>query len=996
MCHGSIYFTVLSQYLGDDDENEAPLPPPSALDGISNAQAARAAAFGAAGQSAWYHLLGQASIECWRRSGYLYSGDSENRNLLFASELQQDYIPPSHWLTRGVAALRKALQVQTATKPGLHKRWLAGTERVRMSMTLELETMGLVKVARAYCLNRNSGAALAVVKAFVAERPQSPWLGNAALLASEALFKIGRYNESMEYMQWVQQREEMLMQQQKQRKLKTDQDVEVSEAEPGMLPSLTLVPLSTSHLSLLVAFMHEVLAEELGKDRAHELLYRQALHSRVEQLMIARLPKSPQRTQKLSTSALFSRSSSHSSEYDKALQQILRGPKIWHSLGTALRARGHYNFAAQVQDKLLPLLWSGSPSTLVDSQAKSGPVGPYDMWHSHRDGPREHPVVSVQAVLAMSDTYHVVDRPLMAVEVLQRLAYPYAPWDPTVHRRLARDSPDYAIHFGLLYVVVDWVQKAVRGKHERQVLFKKRLTAAFLQSRLRGILGRREADYQRKRRDAPIHFQRLWRGIMGREKAEKRRIEREREINSVVLQQAFRVFVARKELHERRRIRAANFIQRTVRRLAARRVYAAKRLRRSELERLLPGIGRRVLMRQCLHAMRVWQNFCFESISAGTHLAMLATSLTYRLGLDRGNLQAAKQWQQRHQATAVSVGSAPVGATKPRSVILPKTTRFGIQSNFHLRSPEGCQGLARALRSPACMLKELSVTYCGVGDAGATAIAQALATCRLRALDLKGNSIGDEGCVALALSLKSVRGHPLRSLCLSVNEIGRDNNTQGAQALARALKGSCSLVTLKLNCNQLRSSGMRTMCTALKDNKTLERLDLYDNHSHKKAKSDHLQSAFKALVAAVTSRAKRKSRLAEVTLSSHPMLNRLLEEIPELTVHSVPESTTVKFLEDPQKGSGETTESKQVVSDLSADKDERKVDDELQRMRQAIGMLDAARPDINTSGLTGSLLDVDVDLVRANDPSASNAPEQTGKQQQYVTRTIHYVRLFCL
>ena len=859
-------------------------------------------------------------------------------------------------------------------------------------MTLELEAMGLVKVARAYCLNRDAGAALTVVKAFVAERPQSPWLGNAALFASEALFMIGRYNESMDYMQWVQQRQEMLVQQQKQRKLNMDEDVEESEPELGILPSLTLVPVSLSHLSLLVALMHEVLAEELGKDGAHELLYKQTLHSRVEQLMNSILPRSPHRTQKLSTSALFTRATK-SSEYSKALQQVLRDPKMWHSLGTALRVRGHYHFAAHAQDKLLPLLWSDSPSTSIDIDAKSGVVGPYDMWYSNQDSPTKHPVVSVQAVLAMSDTYHVVDRPLMAVEVLQRLAYPHAPWNLSLHQRLARNSPDYAVYFGLLYVVVDWVQKAVRGKIQRQVLFKKRLTAAFLQSRLRGILGRREAVYRRKRRDAPIHFQRLWRGIKGREKAEQRRIEREREVNSIVLQQAFRVFVARKELHKRRRIRGAEYIQRTVRRLAARRVYAAKRLRRSELERLLPGIGHRVMMRQCLHAMRVWQRFCFESISVPTHLAMLATSLTYRLGLDRGNLKAAKQWQQRHKATTVLVGSAPISAIKPRSVILPSTTRFSIQFNFNLRSPEGCRGLARALAAPACMLKELSVTYCRVGDVGATAIAQALATSRLRALDLTGNCIGDEGCVALALSLQSVRGHPLRSLCLSVNEIGRGNNTQGAQALARALQGPCSLVTLKLNCNRLRSSGIRTLCTALNHNKTLERLDLYHNHSQKKHKSDQLESAFKAFTDAVTSRAKRDSRLAEVTLSSHPVLTRLLDELPEMTVHSVSESSSVKFLEDPLKGAAEIAESKHAVS---PGKSESKVDDELQRMREAMGMLNARSQEVNTGGLAGSLLDVDINMVRTSNPSGSKTQEQTRKQQQYVSRTIHYVRLFCL
>ena len=183
------------------------------------------------------------------------------------------------------------------------------------------------------------------------------------------------------------------------------------------------------------------------------------------------------------------------------------------------------------------------------------------------------------------------------------------------------------------------------------------------------------------------------------------------------------------------------------------------------------------------------------------------------------------------------------------------------------------------------------------------------------------------------------------------------------------------------------------MCTALNHNKTLERLDLYHNHSHKRHESDDLESAFKAFIDAVTSRAKRQSRLAEVTLSSHQALTRLLDEIPELTVHTVSESKSVKFLEDPLNGAVEITESKHA---LSPEKGESKVDDELQRMREAMGMLDAAPQEVNAGGLAGSLLDVDVDMVRTTNPSVSKTQEETKKQNQYVSRTIHYVRLFCL
>ena len=918
--------------------------------------------------------------------------------------------------------LRKALQVQAAVKPGVHRRWLTGTERATMRMQPELEATGLVQVIRAYSLNRNAGAALAVMKAFVAERPNSPWLINGALLASEALFQAGRYVESMDYLQWVQQRRDMLthkrrMMQKKNPNLNvsltTKPNASSTNANETEL-SLTLAPLSSRHLSLLTALMHEVLAEHLGKAKAsaHKLLYRQALHPYVEQLLTQGGAQSPHKVQKLSTSALFTRAESQSSVYETAFSKVQRDPRLWHRLATGLRERAHYYFAAQVQDKLLPLLWSTSPPTPRGNAPKPGPIGPYQMWHAHQGGPAAHPTVGVQAVLGMSDAYHVADRPLMALEVVQRLAYPYAPWDPLVHRRLARNSPAYATHFGLLYVAVDWVQKMVRGKHERMVLFQKRLATAFLQARLRGILGRREAVYRRKVRDAPVHMQRLWRGKQGRVKADDRRVELKREVNSLVLQLAFRGHAARKELAHRRRVRGANFIQKTVRRLAARRVYAAKLLRKSELERLLPGIGRRLWLRRCLHAMRRWQSFCFANISAATHLAMLATSLTHRLGLGVGNAQAAKKWQQLQRAAAVvPSGSTQTDGTKPRSIILPMTTRFSIQFNCHLRSPEGCRGLAHALMAPACVLKELSVTYCAVGDAGATAIAQALATCRLRSLDLKGNCIGDEGCVALALSLNSTRGHSLRSLCLSVNDIGRDNNTQGAQALARALQGSCSLVTLKLDCNELRSPGITTLCTALKHNQTLERLDLFHNHPVRKDKSNYSHGkSFDTLISAVTSRAKRRSRLAEVTLSSHPALSRLVDTLPVLTMHSILDSTVVKLpatelevmeLEVMAVALKKETESKQSTSAENTET-KQQVNEELRRMREAMGLLPTPVPEpSNTHGLAGSLLDVDVDAdvvksLRATEPSGSETTEKASKQRQYVTHTIHFVRLFCL
>lgn len=126
------------------------------------------------------------------------------------------------------------------------------------------------------------------------------------------------------------------------------------------------------------------------------------------------------------------------------------------------------------------------------------------------------------------------------------------------------------------------------------------------------------------------------------------------------------------------------------------------------------------------------------------------------------------------------------------------------------------------------VLRSLKLSGCGVGDPGAAAVADSLAqahahgVAELTDLDLSANRIGPAGARALADTLRA--GFPLRSLLLWGNPVGEGDGS-GAAALAEALEGSPSLLTLALGATSLRPDAAVAFARALRRNSTVTELD---------------------------------------------------------------------------------------------------------------------------------------------------------------------------
>ena len=129
---------------------------------------------------------------------------------------------------------------------------------------------------------------------------------------------------------------------------------------------------------------------------------------------------------------------------------------------------------------------------------------------------------------------------------------------------------------------------------------------------------------------------------------------------------------------------------------------------------------------------------------------------------------------------------------------------------------------------------EISLRLAGLGDEGATELAEALATSAtsVAKIDLSFNGLGDEGATALADALKHNAG--MSTLILSGNRLG----DEGATALADALKANASVTSLDLALNHgLGDEGVAAMADALKTNTTLSELRLDGNIIHERVVS---------------------------------------------------------------------------------------------------------------------------------------------------------------
>ena len=139
----------------------------------------------------------------------------------------------------------------------------------------------------------------------------------------------------------------------------------------------------------------------------------------------------------------------------------------------------------------------------------------------------------------------------------------------------------------------------------------------------------------------------------------------------------------------------------------------------------------------------------------------------------------------------------------------------------------GAQRLAAALLHDTHHLVVLFADNCGIGDAGAEALANSLAQQRaLKYLYLSYNTFGSRGATALAQLIESDTACPLKTLKLTYNTIGN----AGAVELARALGHSaCLLEQLDLEGNNIQKEGLCALAESLVYNTQLYSLELLGN-----------------------------------------------------------------------------------------------------------------------------------------------------------------------
>ena len=133
--------------------------------------------------------------------------------------------------------------------------------------------------------------------------------------------------------------------------------------------------------------------------------------------------------------------------------------------------------------------------------------------------------------------------------------------------------------------------------------------------------------------------------------------------------------------------------------------------------------------------------------------------------------------------------------------------------------------LARLAAALGAQGRTLSVGGGSVDDAAVAALAAALAgNTTLVTLQLDVNSVGDEGAQALAELLAAPRCG-LRTLHLNGNRIG----AAGAAALAGALRRNTTLQHLSLGGNNIGVAGATVLADALQGNRTLVSLSMEGN-----------------------------------------------------------------------------------------------------------------------------------------------------------------------
>ena len=157
-------------------------------------------------------------------------------------------------------------------------------------------------------------------------------------------------------------------------------------------------------------------------------------------------------------------------------------------------------------------------------------------------------------------------------------------------------------------------------------------------------------------------------------------------------------------------------------------------------------------------------------------------------------------------------------AALARAVCAPGTALLRLNlRNLETCGDAGAAALAPALAARSCSLAELLLNGCSVGARGAAALAAALlerassgtTSARLR-LDLSDNALGDAGAGAIAQALAAPH------CALSRLELNNCNvGVRGAVVLAAALRRNTSLAKLQLAGNAIREKGLLALLAAM-------------------------------------------------------------------------------------------------------------------------------------------------------------------------------------
>jgi len=148
---------------------------------------------------------------------------------------------------------------------------------------------------------------------------------------------------------------------------------------------------------------------------------------------------------------------------------------------------------------------------------------------------------------------------------------------------------------------------------------------------------------------------------------------------------------------------------------------------------------------------------------------------------------------------------------------------------------KGAAALSDALLETRSPVTELNVNGTEIGDKGLISLSKSFEKIStLRSLDLRWNGIGRKGIGPLALSLlKDNKDNALQILYLDGNRIG----DEGAACLAEVLQSNlCNLKQLKLQKSNISDKGAEILAESLRENTSLETIDLkYNNIGHKGA-----------------------------------------------------------------------------------------------------------------------------------------------------------------